>query len=387
MKEKKELCIINGIIHDAVNKEPYSANILINDGKIAQIGRNLNNSGIDVLDAQGMDIYPGFIDAHTHIGLFGFSDPNTKDDVEEYKRCTPENRAIDAINPVSIDFEKALRGGVTSICDSPGSVNCIGGTATAIKTYGKCIDKMVIKDPVAMKIAFGENPKAKLKDHLSTRMSSVASIRDYLYRASEYLEKKENAAGDIYKMPSYNAGLEALIPVLKGELPVKAHAHRAADIFTAIRIAKEFNLKMTLEHVSEAIEIVDELAEAGYPICAGPYSNTLMKAETAKADSSTAVALIKAGCHVSVMTDFPILGEDNLPLCAGMLIRDGLGEFEALKTITINAAEHIGIADRVGSLEIGKDADIVISKGNPMLMGTIMTVLIDGKVCHRNRNF
>lgn len=376
--------ITNGQIHDAVHANPYQADIAIRDGRIYAIGKKLDSYGGTVIDAKGMDIFPGFIDAHTHIGLFGFADPNTKDDVEKYKRCTPENRAIDAIDPQNIDFGKARRGGVTTVCDGPGSVNCIGGTFTAIKTFGSCIDDMIIKDPVAMKIAFGENPKNKLLDPFTSRMTNAACIREYLYKSMEYLEKKELVKGDMYKNPAYHAGFEAMIPVIQRKIPMKAHVHRASDIFTAIRIAKEFNIKLTLEHVSDGAEICDKLAAEGYPICAGPFISTFSKVEAINADPQGVVSLIRAGCHVCVQTDFPVIAENNLPLCAGMLIREGLDDFEALKTITINAAEHIEIADRVGSIEIGKDADLVISLGNPLMMGTVMITIIDGVVRFEN---
>lgn len=365
------ICIKNGRIHDAVREEPYIADLLINNGKIAAIGENLSAEGCEMIDAAGLDVFPGFIDAHTHIGLFGAAGLAAKDDVEKYQRCTPENRVIDAVDPLNPDFERARRGGVTTICDSPGSVNCIGGTALAMKTYGIRIDDMVIKNPAAMKMALGENPKAKLLTPLTTRMTVSACIRRELHRARDYMVRKEAAAGDPFRTPAYDEGLEALIPVIKGELPVKVHCHRTQDIFSAIRLAKEFNLKMTLEHATDGGLIAEALSEEGYPICAGPYG---------KSDPRSTVAMIKAGCQVCVMTDYPVVPQRNLSICAGLLIREGLSEFEALKTITINAAKHLGIETRVGSIEVGKDADLVLAKGNPMTMGQIQAVFIDGVI-------
>lgn len=374
------LCIKNGMVHDAIHQDPYIADVLIDNGRIISIENGLNISDAEVYDAEGMEVYPGFIDAHTHIGLFGISDPHSKDDVEKYQRCTPGNRVVDAIDPLNEEFENARKGGVTSVCCAPGSVNCIGGTAVAMKTWGHRVDDMIIKYPVAMKAALGENPKAKLQASLTTRMTILADIRRELYKARDYMQRKDAAAGDVLRMPAYDEGLEALIPVIKAKLPLKIHAHRASDIFAAIRLAKEFGLKITLEHVSQCGLIVDDLAKEGYPLCVGPYVKPPAKSENADNNVSDIVRLIKAGCHVSVMTDSPIISERELPLCAGMLIREGLSEFEALKTITINAAEHIGVSDRVGSIEVGKDADLVIAKGNPLKMGVIKVVLIDGEI-------
>lgn len=356
------ICVKNGRIHDGVHEEPYVADILVEKGKIAAIGGALS-ADCETVDAAGLDVYPGFIDAHTHIGLFGAAGVAAKDDVEKYQRCTPENRVIDAIDPTNPQFEQARRGGVTTVCISPGSVNCIGGTALAMKTYGVRVDDMVVKNPVAMKMAFGENPKSKLLVPFTTRMTLSACIRQELHRALDYMERKGSVP--------YDEGLEALIPVVKGELPIKVHCHRTQDIFSAIRLAKEFHLKMTLEHAGDGSQIAEILAAEGYPICAGPYG---------KSDPKGTVAMIKAGCRVSVMTDYPVVPQRNLSVSAGLLIREGLSEFEALKTITINAAKHLGIEDRVGSIEVGKDADLVLAKGNPLTMGQIQTVLIDGTV-------
>ena len=357
------LIIKNAKIHTAVSPEVVAGDILVSDGKITQIGKDLQADGAEIYDAAGMDIYPGFIDAHTHIGMFGFSAAVSQDDVDLYDRCTPQQRGIDAINPEEPSYREAVEAGVTCVCVGPGSVGCIGGTHVALKTYGYRVDDMVVKNPVAMKIAFGENPKKASKDHISTRMAIASTIRDTLERAKEYLQLKN--AG---KQPKYDPKLEALIPVVKKEIPLKAHAHRKDDIFTAIRIAKECDVGLTLEHASDCKGIAADLAREGYPIAAGPFAGQPKKSENQNANPANAVRLIEAGCSVSVMTDSPIVAERYLPLCAGLLMREGLDEFRALQTITINPARHLGIDNAVGSIEVGKDADLVITKGCPMQM-------------------
>jgi imidazolonepropionase-like amidohydrolase len=374
------LLIKNGMIHDAITPDPFRADILVKDGKIAKIEADIDAPEAEIFDASGKDIYPGFIDAHTHIGMFGYGGDVTKDDVEKYDRCTPEQRGIDCINPEEPTFRAAAMAGVTCVCVGPGSVGCIAGTHLAMKTRGDRVDDMVVKDPVAMKMAFGENPKRALMDKLTTRMTIAATIRETIMKAKEYDQLKQLANGDISKMPRYDAAMEAMIPVIRKEIPMKAHAHRKDDIFTAIRVAKECDVRLTLEHVSDGGSVAETLAKEGYPIVCGPYLYQTKKTENFNGHPSAAVKLVKAGCQVSVMTDSPIVAEEYLPLVAGLLMREGLDEFEALKTITINPAKHLGIEDRVGSIEVGKDADLVIAKGCPMDMRVkAETVFIEGK--------
>jgi imidazolonepropionase-like amidohydrolase len=356
------LIIKNAVIHTAVNPETLTGDILIEEGKIAQIGKDLFADGAEVFDAAGMDVYPGFIDAHTHIGMFGFSAPVSQDDVDLHDRCVPQQRGIDCINPEEPSFRTAVEAGVTCVCVGPGSVSCIAGTHVALKTHGHRVDDMVVKDPVAMKVAFGENPKKASQDRISTRMAIASTIRDTLCKAKAYAAQKEAGSA------AYDPKLEALIPVVKKEIPLKAHAHRKDDIFTAIRIAKECDVRLTLEHTTDSCGIAAELAKEGYPIAVGPYFGQPKKSENQNCDPANAVELVEAGCSVSVTTDSPIVAEKYLPLCAGLLMREGLDEFRALQTITINPAKHLGIDGRVGSIEVGKDADLVIAKGCPMEM-------------------
>lgn len=375
--------IKNGLIHDAVHRDAYKADILLADGKIAAIGSGLTApADAAVFDADGLEVYPGFVDAHTHIGLDGYGigyegcDYNEMNDI-----WTPQLRAIDGINPRDTSLADARRAGVTCVCTGPGSANVLGGTFLAMKTVGDRVDKMVVRDPVAMKCAFGENPKRCYRDKCdSTRMSTAAFLRGALMQARDYGARKQAANGDITKMPVYNQKLEALLPVLAREIPLKAHAHQANDIFTALRIAREFNLRLTLEHVTEGHLIADELAgEKNVPMAVGPSLTFASKFELQNKSWSTPAVLTAAGCHVSIITDSSVIPQQYLPLCAGMAVKAGMDPFDALKAITLNPAEHIGVADRVGSLEVGKDADLVITAGSPFeVLTEVKAVFIDG---------
>ena len=375
--------IKNGRIHDAVHREAYAADILLTDGKIAAIGGGLTApADAAVFDADGLEVYPGFVDAHTHIGLDGYGigyegcDYNEMNDI-----WTPQLRAIDGINPRDPSLADARKAGVTCVCTGPGSANVLGGTFLAMKTVGERVDNMIVRDPVAMKCAFGENPKHCYRDKCdSTRMSTAAFLRGALMQARDYGARKQAANGDVTKMPAYNQKLEALLPVLAREIPLKAHAHQANDIFTALRIAREFNLRLTLEHVTEGHLIADELAkEKDVPMAVGPSLTFASKFELQNKSWSTPAVLTAAGCHVSIITDSSVIPQQYLPLCAGMAIKAGMDPFDALKAITINPAEHIGVADRVGSLEVGKDADIVITAGSPFeVLTEVKAVFIDG---------
>ena len=375
--------IRGGLIHDAVHRGAYIADILLAGGKIAGIGTDLTApADAEIFDADGLDVYPGFVDAHTHIGLDGYGigyegcDYNEMNDI-----WTPQLRAIDGINPRDPSLAIARKAGVTCVCTGPGSANVLGGTFLAMKTVGDRIDNMIVKDPVAMKCAFGENPKRCYRDKCdSTRMSTAAFLRGALMQAKDYGARKQAANGDVTKMPAYNQKLEALLPVLSGEIPLKAHAHQANDIFTALRIAHEFGLHITLEHVTEGHLIVEELAkEKDVPMAVGPSLTHASKFELQNKSWATPGVLAKAGCHVSIITDNSVIPQQYLPLCAGMAVKAGMDEFDALKAITINPAEHIGVADRVGTLEVGKDADVVITNGCPFeVLTETRAVFIDG---------
>ena len=357
--------IKNGLIFDAVHKEPYTADILIPDGKFAAIGEKLSAENAEVIDASGKHIYPGFVDAHSHIGLddtgIGFEgqDYNELNDI-----LTPQLRAIDGFYPQDPALKEAALAGVTTVCTGPGSSNVVGGVFMAVKTVGDRVDKMVINDHVAMKCAFGENPKRCYKDKNNyCRMSTAAKLRELILKTLEYDRLKQAAGDDPTKQPKFDFKLESMLPVVHKEIPLKAHAHRADDIFTAIRIAKEFDLKLTLEHVTEGHLIVDDLIEEDYPMAVGPSMSNASKFELRNKTFATPGILAKAGGRVSIITDAPVTPEQYLPLCAELAIKSGMEEFAALQAITINAARHIGVEDRVGSIEEGKDADLVIMPG------------------------
>ena len=375
--------IRGGLVHDAVHRDACKADILLADGKIAAIGTDLTApADAVVFDADGLDVFPGFVDAHTHIGLDGYGigyegcDYNEMNDI-----WTPQLRAIDGINPRDPSLADARKAGVTCVCTGPGSANVLGGTFLAMKTVGERVDNMIVRDPVAMKCAFGENPKHCYRDKCdSTRMSTAAFLRGALMQARDYGARKQAANGDVTKMPAYNQKLEALLPVLAREIPLKAHAHQANDIFTALRIAREFDLRLTLEHVTEGHLIADELAkEKDVPMAVGPSLTFASKFELQNKSWEPPGVLANAGCHVSIITDNSVIPQQYLPLCAGMAVKAGMDPFDALKAITINPAEHIGVADRVGSLEVGKDADVVITNGCPFeVMTEVKAVFIDG---------
>lgn len=374
------LLLKNGRVHDMVSPEAYTADILVEDGKIAAIGQELPCDG-ETVDCAGLDLYPGFVDAHAHLGLDGWgigyegADYNEMNDI-----VCPQLRGIDSFNPFDPTLRQALEGGVTCVGTGPGSANVLGGTFLAVKTAGVNVDKMTVKKAVAMKCAFGENPKRCYREKgNSARMSTAAKLREMLFKAREYAAKLDAAGDDPSKRPAFDMKLEAMLPVIRGELPLKAHAHQANDILTAIRIAREFGVKLTLEHVTEGHLIADELAEAGYPCAVGPTLTHASKFELQNKSWTTPGVLQRKGLSVSIITDSPVIPQQHLVLCAALAARAGMEEWEALKAITINPAKHLGIADRVGSLEKGKDADILVYAGHPFdISAQLKQVYLDG---------
>ena len=378
------LLIRNGLIFDAVHREPYTADILVKDGKIAEIGAGLT-ADCPTFDAAGLHVYPGFVEAHCHIGLDGSGIGFEGDDCNEMTDIlTPQLRAIDGIYPQDPTFREALEAGVTTVCTGPGSANVLGGQFAVIKTAGHRVDDMIVRPFAAMKCAFGENPKRCYKDKNNySRMSTAAKLREALLRAQEYDAKKQAAGDDPAKRPPLDVKLEALLPVLHGEVPLKAHAHRADDIFTAIRTAKESGVRLTPEHVTEGHLIAEDLAQEDYPMAVGPSLTHASKFELRNKTFTTPGILAKAGCRVSIITDSPVIPQSYLPLCAALAVRAGMDPFDALRAITIRPAEHIGAADRVGSIERGKDADFVVMDGPwDAVSSGVKAVFVNGeKVC------
>lgn len=380
------LLIKNAQIKTMAGLNLEHGSILVDDnGKILQIAEDIEVAeNITVIDAEGRLTTPGCVEAHCHIGLHNAglrwegADYNESTDP-----VTPQMRAIDSIYPMDEYFSVAIRGGITTACTGPGSSNVVGGTFAAIKLAGRRIDDMIVKSPAAMKCALGENPKNSFgqnKKSPKTRMASAALLRELLFKSREYCDDKTSG-----KNPKFDMKLEAMLPVMRGEIPLKCHVHRADDILTAIRIAKEFGVKLTLDHCTDGACIADILAAEGYPVIAGPALTSKSKPELASKHFKTPGILYKAGIPVCITTDAPVTTLEYLPLCAGMAASEGLPMEAAWEAITINPAKVLGIEDRVGSLEVGKDADIVIWTADPLttIGGRAYITIIDGKIAYQ----
>ena len=380
------LLIKNGYVKPMVGADIENGCVLIgDDGKIAAVGTDICAEDAIVIDAGGRLVTPGCVEAHCHIGV-----DNSKmrwegmDYNEMSDPVTPHMRAIDGINPIDETFPLALEHGVTSACTGPGSANVVGGTFVAIKLAGNRVDDMIIKNPLAMKVAFGENPKGCYGQRGGktpiTRMATAALLRELLFKTRNYVQAKENG-----KEPNFDMKLEAMIPVIKKEIPLKAHAHRADDIFTAIRIAKEFDVNLTLDHCTDGELIKEQLATEGYSAFVGPTFGGKSKIELANKSFTTPGALHKAGVPISIITDAPVIPLEYLPMCAGFAVRAGLDYEEGWRAVTINPANQTGIGDRVGSLEVGKDGDVVIWQEDPLtVVGTkAYTTVVNGKVVYQ----
>lgn len=364
--------------------------IFVTSGKIAKVGKMDELGGLtdkDEIDLNGQSVYPGFVDAHTHMGLFENGLGIEGEDGNEYTDpATPQLKAIDAVNPMDKSFREALLAGVTTVITGPGSANPIGGQLLAMKTSGVCVDEMLIKAPVAVKFALGENPKMIYNDKNQTpmtRMATAAIIREQLNKAKRYLCDKEKAekSPSEYDLPEYDAKCEALIPLLKREVPAHIHAHRADDIFTAIRIAKEFDIDFTIVHATEGHLIADRLRAERVNVLSGPILTDRSKPELANLSTKTPKVLAENSVVIGIVTDHPETPIQYLPLCAAVAVREGMDEYEALKAITINPARICKIADRVGSISEGKDADLVVFDGSPFdVMKKLTLVICDGKI-------
>ena len=384
------LLIQNGLLYTMEDENPFYGDLLIKDGKIIRIAEKIEiDSDTKIIDAQGKSVFPGFIDAHSHLGIAEEKISVLGDSCNEGTNpLTPTMRGIDAINPMDSAFHNALAVGITGAMIGPGSANAIGGQFAYVKTYGRCIDEMVVLAPAAIKIAFGENPITNYGTNgnmPSTRMGIAALIREELYRAKQYFEEEKSQIKQ-NKNSSTNAGqkdfaMESYRELFEGKIPLKAHAHRVDDIFTAIRIAKEFGLGLTLDHCTEGHLVAEEIAEAGYPAIVGPSLSSRSKYEVRELDFKTPGVLQKAGVRVALTCDHPVSRIQYLPLCAGLAAKEGLGEGNALKAITIDAARICRVDDRLGSLKVGKDADIVIYDGSPLeIKGNAMMTIINGEI-------
>lgn len=380
------MVIINGKIF-TMEEEPVECGYVRTNGKqIEEIGFmedfRPKSQKEEVLDVNGAWVLPGLIESHAHIGISEEKIGIIGDDCNEGTTpVTATLRAIDAVNPMDAAFHDAIRAGITSVMVGPGSSNVVGGQFMFMKTQGRCIDRMVVKTPAAMKVAFGENPKTCYGDrdkYPATRMGVAALLRKTLYEASQY--KKDKVSGKLIKE---DFEMEPWIPVLNKEIPLKAHAHRADDILTAIRIAKEFDVELTIDHGTESHLIADEIRASGFPVIVGPDLTARSKLEVKNMNFKTNRVLYEAGVLFSITTDHPVTLMQYLPLCAGLAVKYGLPLEEGLKAITINAAKICRVDDKVGSLKKGKHADIAIFSGNPMEIFTkTLYTIIDGEIVY-----
>lgn len=379
------LLLKNATIRSMVKAGTFDGSVLIKDGKIAEISNEIElpeSAECEIIDVRHHLLMPGLIEAHCHMGITEEKKGQEGDDCNEAVHpITPMLRSIDAINTMDAAFSDAVRVGITSANIGPGSSNVVGGQFAVIKTCGRRIDDLIMKMPSAMKIAFGENPKVNymgMNTSPATRMAIAGMLRNELVNARQYLSDYEK------NNTPYSLHYEAWRPVFEKKIPLKAHVHRVDDIFTAIRIAKEFNLRMTLDHCSEGHLIAEELARENYPAIVGPDFTTRNKIEVQNVAFKTAGILANAGVMVAITTDHPVSLIQSLPLCVGLSVKQGLPLEDGYRAMTINAAKICGTDDRVGTIEIGKDADIAIFDGNPMetFTRTLMTI-IDGKVVYR----
>ncbi len=384
------LAICGGEVH-TVSHGTYPAGTVLVDGhRIAAVGHShavAVPAGAEVIDARGAVVTPGFVDAHTHAGIheegIGWEGADYNEAADP---VTPHLRARDGINPDDDGIRDALRAGVTAVFVTPGSANVLGGLGCVIRTAGDRVDAMVLRDPAGLKAAFGENPKrAHGRDQKKspiTRMAIAGLLRETLVRTRTYLEKRAQPSADRPAEPDLK--LDAVARVLEGEIPLRCHAHRADDILTALRIGAEFGIRIVIDHATEAHLIADRLAEAGVPCLVGPSMSSRSKAELRRRGFATPGLLERAGVRVCLITDHPVTGLEYLPVCAGLAVRAGMSPEGALKAITLTPAEVLGVADRIGSLEPGKSADLVVHRGHPFeLASRVSEVMVAGKVVVR----
>ena len=381
------MLIQNGVVHPMDGPVIPNGYVLLEGNKIKAVGSMdavPQGWAGPVLDAAGGHILPGLVDAHCHLGMcgdgLGFE---AEDDNESTDPCTPHLRALDGLNPLDRCFREAREAGVTTVLTGPGSGNPINGQGLAVKTIGRWAEEMVVLEPASLKLALGENPKTvyhERKETPMTCMGTAAIIRAQFSKALEYLDKQNKAdAEEDTDPPDFDPKLEALLPALRGEVPVHIHAHRADDIATAVRLAREFGLKLVVVHGTEAHLLPELLAREHIPVITGPILTDRSKPELANSTSANPALLAKAGVEIAICTDHPVIPIQHLTLCAAVAARSGLEPEEALKAITLNGARLAGVDHRVGSLTPGKDADVVVTSGHPLdWMSRVEHVFIDG---------
>ncbi|HHV79378.1 MAG TPA: amidohydrolase [Firmicutes bacterium] len=379
------IAIVGGNVYTGRGKLIPRGTVLVEGERIVAVGQGITiPRDAQVKDVSGMTVFPGMIDAHCHVGLFEEGLGWEGDDVNEITDpITPQLRAVDGINPEDVGLKEAARAGVTAVWSAPGSANIIGGQGVALHTVGRFVEDMVLREPCGLKAALGENPKRcyglELKKSPSTRMGSAATLRETLVKAQNYARKKKHAE-EKGEPVEIDFKLEPIVKLLKGELTLRLHAHRADDIMTGIRIAREFGFPICIDHCTEGHKVADVLARERIPAVIGPSLTGRVKVELRELDFATVAACASAGVKVAIATDHPVVPSKYLPLCVGLAIKAGLSWDYALQAVTLNAAEIIGIDDQVGTIEAGKLADICVAQGDPFsIEGKMVAVMVKGQ--------
>jgi imidazolonepropionase-like amidohydrolase len=362
--------------------------MLIEDGRIAAVGKSVRvPRAAQRIDARGKVITPGLIDAHAHVGLWEEAEGWAGDDVNELTDpVTSHVRAIDAINPADLGFRDAVGGGVLAVNVNPGSGNPIGGQTVALKTWGRTVDQMVLRQPSGVKSALGENPKRVYGNKSdrkmpSTRLGTAAVIREALVNAANYLAKQERPEPEAFE--ARDLKLEALSLVLRRQVPWRQHCHRADDIATAIRIADEFGYRLVIDHGTEAVYLADNLAERSIPVVIGPLFTTRAKVELRNRSLASPGKLAAAGVTIAITTDHPVVPIHFLVYQAALAVKEGLERETALRSITLHPAQIMGVDERIGSLIPGKDADFCIWSGDPLdVLSRVEQAWIGGRLIY-----
>jgi len=367
------LAVTGGMILTMAGRVIEKGTLLVDNGKIHKVEDGIvTPQDAEIIDVAGKVVMPGMIDAHSHLGIVEEIYREEGDDCNESTDpVTPHLRAIDAINPADLGFRDALAGGVTTVVTGPGSANIIGGEMAALKTHGTVVDDMIVRFPAGLKAALGENPKrsyGREKKAPATRMASAAILREALVRGQEYIKKASTDTAGQVKVFEKDLKMEALARVLKREVPLRVHAHRADDIMTAVRIAREFQVDLVIEHCTEGHIVAGKLAELGIPAIIGPVITNRAKVEMQGLALHTARVLSEAGVRFAIMTDHPVVPIQYLAFSAAMTVRGGLTADAALRAVTIDAAKILRLERRLGSLEPGKDADFVVMDRHPFDM-------------------
>ncbi|MDQ0254048.1 imidazolonepropionase-like amidohydrolase [Evansella vedderi] len=374
---------INATVIDGNGQTFEKGTVIIDRNKVIAVGNGIDMpTEAEVIDCQGLFITPGLIDVHTHLGVHESGvGVEGRDFNETSDPTTPHIRALDGINPIEKGFHDARASGITTVQVMPGSANVIGGQMVVLKTHGHIVDDMLLRSPSGMKGAYGENPKrvyGEKKVSPITRMGIAAIMRQTFMKAQDYMAKKESG-----EVKERDLRLEQLLPVLKREIPFRTHAHRADDILTSLRLAREFDIEVTIEHCTEGHHIAERIAESGVQVSVGPTMSTRSKVELADKGYHTLVELEKYGVPFSITTDHPVIGIEYLTTAAANAVKFGLKEASAIKALTSQAARHIGVENRVGSLEKGKDADLVLWTRHPFDSYThVVETIVNGETVY-----